>query len=621
MTLRNRRPVPLERYNGVEVPRTVRPSPHCVSCTLDWPAHIAIALESEDMRRALLLSAALILSAACGGGGGDGVAGPSQVQTPPAVASVTVSLGVAQLTPSGTTTATSETRSANGTVLTGRVVTWSSSAQAVATVSSAGVVTAVAVGTTTISATSEGRSGSAVITVAPVPVATVTVTLQQNTIVAGSTTIASALLSDAQGVPLDARTIDWTSSAPSIASVDAIGQVTAVAPGSATITATSEGRSGMATLTVLPVPVASVVVSGAAAITPGASVQLSAVVRDANGATLTDRSIIWGTTNTGVATVSVNGLVTGVAPGTVTISASSEGRTGTVLIEVRSVVASVTVSGRFRVKVGDGYQYSVTARTADGTVVERPVAWSVSTPSAGTFTAGGELTPATVGTITIVATIDGARWEVEATAYDWLSLSGSGSFFTSLPADNLITNQFGSSEYPELTFACSSTGSFLVWVSTDRFVTASGLVAFSFDGGTPISQSWLEFDSFHSLGKAGTNASVKSFALQVAGARQFAFAFGEFRSSARATTFRVTGLATRLTPLFAACPGSSIQSAVAEAMRAVGAFSQMSSVQESPELAQLRQDRFAAEASEVVPTMGSADLQAASSEERVARRR
>jgi hypothetical protein len=57
-------------------------------------------------------------------------------------------------------------------------------------------------------------------------------------------------------------------------------------------------------------------------------VQLTAVVRDATGAALTDRTITWTSSSDAVATVSESGVVAAVAPGVVTITASSEGKSG-----------------------------------------------------------------------------------------------------------------------------------------------------------------------------------------------------------------------------------------------------------------------------------------------------
>jgi len=114
-------------------------------------------------------------------------------------------------------------------------------------------VTAVGAGTAQIVATSEGRSGSATLTVtapAPAPVASVAVSLSSASLVAGLTTQATATLRDAAGNILTGRTIAWTSSAPSVATVSSTGVVTTLVAGTAQITATSEGRSGSAMMTV-----------------------------------------------------------------------------------------------------------------------------------------------------------------------------------------------------------------------------------------------------------------------------------------------------------------------------------------------------------------------------------
>src|SRR5207247_1042694 len=70
---------------------------------------------------------------------------------------------------------TATPKDAAGNPLSGRVVTWATSATSVATVSATGLVTGVTVGTATITATSEGKSGTATVTVTPVPGAPVPV--------------------------------------------------------------------------------------------------------------------------------------------------------------------------------------------------------------------------------------------------------------------------------------------------------------------------------------------------------------------------------------------------------------------------------------------------------------
>jgi hypothetical protein len=86
---------------------------------------------------------------------------------------------------------------------------------------------------------------------APAPVASVTLDPATVTLVPQQTQALSATLRDAQGGVLSGRTITWTTDQPGVATVSASGLVTAVVPGAATITATSEGRSGTAHVTVL----------------------------------------------------------------------------------------------------------------------------------------------------------------------------------------------------------------------------------------------------------------------------------------------------------------------------------------------------------------------------------
>jgi len=85
------------------------------------------------------------------------------------VASVTVALASGTLSPGQTTQATATTRDANGAVLSGRAIAWSTNNISTATISSAGVVTAVAAGNAMVIATSEGQSGNASLTVQSAP--------------------------------------------------------------------------------------------------------------------------------------------------------------------------------------------------------------------------------------------------------------------------------------------------------------------------------------------------------------------------------------------------------------------------------------------------------------------
>src|SRR5207245_989239 len=257
----------------------------------------------------------------------EGMSGTTAITTVNApVASVTVSPAAPSVQVGQAVQLAATPKDAGGAALTGRVVTWASSNAGVATVNGTGLVTGVAAGSATITATSEGTNGTAALTVSVVPVASVTVTPATASIQAGQTVQLSATPKDAGGAALTGRVVTWASSATGVATVSGSGLVTGGAAGSATITATSEGQSGTAGVTVSIVLVASVTVAAAtASISTGQTVQLTGTPKDASGTALTGRVVTWATSNAGVATVSGSGLVTGVAAGSATITATSEG--------------------------------------------------------------------------------------------------------------------------------------------------------------------------------------------------------------------------------------------------------------------------------------------------------
>jgi uncharacterized protein YjdB len=255
----------------------------------------------------------------------------------PAAASVTLSLSSAALAVDSTVQLTATVKDAAGNTLAGKAVTWSSSNSSAATVDAAGLVRGVAAGSATISATSDGVSGAAAITVTDTEpsAASVTVSPSSISITVGSTVQLTGTVRDASGNVLSGKTITWSSSSSSVATVDAAGLVRGVAAGSATITATSDGVSGTAAATVTDPSVASVTISpSSTSITVGSTVQLTGTVRDASGNVLSGKTIAWSSSNSSVASVDAAGLVRGVAAGSATITATSDGVSGTSIISI-----------------------------------------------------------------------------------------------------------------------------------------------------------------------------------------------------------------------------------------------------------------------------------------------
>ena len=262
----------------------------------------------------------------------------------PIVTTVTVSPSSASVAVGATTPLQATVKDQNGSVMTGPMVTWSSNSTGVATVNTAGVVTGVAAGPATITATTAGISGTSAITVTTVPVTpvvtTVTVAPTSASVVAGATRQLVPTVKDQNGSVMTGQTIAWTTSNPSAATVNSAGLVTGVAAGSATITATTAGKSGTSAITVtavVPVVTTVTVAPTSASVVAGSTTPLVATVKDQNGNVMTGQAVAWTSNNIPVAIVNSSGLVTGVVPGSATITATSSGKTGTSNITVTAI--------------------------------------------------------------------------------------------------------------------------------------------------------------------------------------------------------------------------------------------------------------------------------------------
>lgn len=308
----------------------------------------AIGWSSSDPTVATVSANGLVTAVASGGpvtitATTDGVSGTASavVRLTP-VARIDLAASAAALEAGDTLRVSASLRAANGQLLTGRVISWSSSNTAAATISTAGLVTGVAPGTSTISASAEGVQTTLPLTVAAARVASLVLTPTSLSLINGTSQLLSASARDKSGNVLSGRTITWTSANPAIATVSAVGLVTAVGVGGpVSITATSEGVSGSVTLSVLPAPVSSISISLLGnALQIGMSAQAVATLRDANGAILSGRTVTWRSSSPSVASVSASGIVAALSVGTTTILATSETVTGTATVAVSAATLS-----------------------------------------------------------------------------------------------------------------------------------------------------------------------------------------------------------------------------------------------------------------------------------------
>jgi trimeric autotransporter adhesin len=251
------------------------------------------------------------------------------------IAAIEVSPATLNLTPGSAGALTAQATDQDGSPLTAVQVHWSTENSSIATVSPQGVVTAVAPGRTQVAASRNGISGVAAVVVHSLPPVLVRVTPAASALQVGGTVVLTAQVLDASGrvLPL---TPTWTCDRTTVATVSSNGAVTAVNPGNAVITATAGGVTGTAVISVQPAAVASVAVTPASgSVRVGKQLQLSATLKDASGKELTGRAVTWSSSDLKTAIVLSNGLVSGVSKGSATITATSEGKSGTARVTVQ----------------------------------------------------------------------------------------------------------------------------------------------------------------------------------------------------------------------------------------------------------------------------------------------
>ena len=217
-------------------------------------------------------------------------------------------------------------------------VTWSTSDASLATVAG-GKVVAVKEGKATITAKAGEKEATCLVTVAKkiIPVSSVALDKTTLTLVEGDEAVLSATV-----LPADATdpTITWSTSDASVATVSG-GQVKAVAPGKATITAKAGEKEATCTVTVEKrfIPVSSIALNQSSlTLVEGDEATLSATVLPADA---TEPGITWSTSDASVATVT-DGQVKAVAPGKATITAKAGEKEATCAVTVEKKLIPAT---------------------------------------------------------------------------------------------------------------------------------------------------------------------------------------------------------------------------------------------------------------------------------------
>lgn len=283
-------------------------------------------------------------------------------------------------------------------------ISWFSANPLVATVSSTGLITGIRSGTALISARStDGSNVTSVIivTVTPlviIPVSGVTLSQSIITLNAGTNYTLTATITPSNATN---PSVTWSSTNPSVATISSAGVITAQSPGSTVIKVTTVSGSFKAScaITVI-IPVSNVsLLPNAVSIGIGTIKQLLAVVLPSNA---TNKSLIWSSSNTNVATVSSTGIVTGRNYGTSTITVQTVDGKYTAISQVTVVtrVQNVRLNTTNLILRRNG-TFQAVATISPANALNQNVRWSSSRPTIATVSPTGLITALSPGTATI----------------------------------------------------------------------------------------------------------------------------------------------------------------------------------------------------------------------------
>ena len=296
----------------------------------------------------------------------------------------------------------------NGTQTNGQDVsstfTWTSSNTAVVTVDNKGIVTGVGKGTATITAKYGETTLTGTVTVTPAYTYELVLNKTSMSMAKGATgTIVATYKTYADGV-LESSTdvtssASWSSSSTSVATVSG-GTVTGKGAGTATITATYNGKSATCSVTV--VGTATLSLGWTSATMEKGAVRTNAAIYNPNNGTASTNvtsSAVWTTSNAGVATAG-SGTITAQGKGTCTITVTYNGLSASCTVTVtdndtplpNAYVSNMSVQS-FNIPGTSNYKLQLSIRFSDGTVIEdAPYSWSV------TFAQNSEIATGTSGT-------------------------------------------------------------------------------------------------------------------------------------------------------------------------------------------------------------------------------
>ncbi len=296
---------------------------------------------------------------------------------------------------------------------TDKSVSWSSSSSSVVKVDKDGNLSALKIGTATITVKASGHTATCAVTVKEKSIHVTSVTLNKST---ASLNKGASFVLVATVMPYNAtdKTVTWTSSDPSVASVNESGKVSALKGGKAVISAKADKITATCEVTVIA-PVETITLSPETCeIARGEEITLTATVGPEDA---TDKSVSWSTSNKNVATVDSNGTVRGVGKGQARITVRSGNVSAQCTVTVTMPVEGISLD-KTSLVIGRGNTATLKATVTPADASDKSIVWSSSDASVASVSDKGVVTAIKKGKAVITANASGhtASCNVEVNA-------------------------------------------------------------------------------------------------------------------------------------------------------------------------------------------------------------
>ncbi|PKM76219.1 MAG: hypothetical protein CVU90_13305 [Firmicutes bacterium HGW-Firmicutes-15] len=399
--------ISIEKGDSAALTATIQEGATSITCVSSNTGIITVAMSGTDITvsaptNSLGGTAKVTLSAKVGTKAYTAIC---TVAVPTRVVSISLDCATASLPVSGTKVLKA---TLNPTTATVKTINWTSSDGTTVSVDSKGSIKGLKAGTATITATSTdgNKEASCDVTVGNVAATKITVTPITAILKVGANKTLAGVITPANATD---KTIGWASSDEAIATVDSLGKVTAIATGTATITASQGSLSAVCSITVTAGSSVTAVKLNKTALTlnTGLSEKLSPIFTPVAPA---NSGVSWSSSAEEIATVDENGLVTAVAAGTadITVTTDDGNKTAICKVTIVSKVTGVSLDQDIIEQLAPGDTVTLVATIAPAGASNNKVTWLSSKAAVATVSTTGLVTGKTPGTTVItVTTLDG----------------------------------------------------------------------------------------------------------------------------------------------------------------------------------------------------------------------